>query len=136
MPDFEVFDKSILARGRGPAVTILKGRMLSLNRAAHLALDEPHAVELLFDRKKRIVGLRAVPPNIAHACFVRSSGRSANSPHLVSAMAFLAHYEIDATESRRWPAWVENDILCVNLEDESELATSICAHPVKHDLAG
>ena len=131
MPDFEVFDKTAVLHGRGPAVTILKGRLLSLNRAAHQALDHPHAVELLFDRKKRIIGVRAVEPRLPHACFVRRSGRSANGPYLVSAMAFLGHYEIDTAESRRFPAWVENDILCVNLEDEFEVVHSVCAvrHP-------
>ena len=45
-------------------------------------------------------------------------------------MAFLGHYEIDTAESRRFPAWVENDILCVNLEDEFEVVHSVCArHP-------
>lgn len=127
MPDFEIFDKSVLMHGHGPTVTILKGRVLSLNRAAYLALEEPRAVELLFDRKKRIIGLRAVPPSVSHACFVRQSGRSANGPYLVSAMAFLTHYEIDTNESRRWPSWVENDILCVNLEDEAEVVHSVCA---------
>ncbi|MBE7188990.1 hypothetical protein [Jatrophihabitans endophyticus] len=127
MPDFEVFDKSVLHHGHGPAVTILKGRVLSLNRDAYVALEQPGAVELLFDRKKRIIGLRAVDPSVPHACFVRSSGRSSNAPHLVSAMAFLAHYEIDTSESRRWRCWVEDDVLCLNLEDESEVVVSICS---------
>ena len=127
MPDFEVFDKSVLHRGYEPSVTILKRRLLSLNRAAYDALEQPCAVELLFDRKKHVIGLRAVPFSVPHACFVRSSGRSANGPYLVSAMAFLSHYEVDTSTSRRWPAWVESDVLCVNLEDESQLVVSVCA---------
>jgi hypothetical protein len=123
LPDFEVFDKAHVLARHVPTLTILRGRVLSLNHAAYTALDEPSAVELLFDRVKRIVGLRAIAASAPHACFVRSGARRAHGPFLVSAMAFLGHYEIDTTVTRRWHAWVEDAVLCVALDDEYEVVT-------------
>lgn len=129
VPEFEVFDKDAFSSAHTPTITILKARVLSLNYAAFVALEQPAAVELLFDKVKRIIGLRVVPPNVRHACFVRRAGRSRHGPFLVSAMAFLDHYEVDAHESRRWRAWLEDETLCISLDDESERVTSNRAVP-------
>jgi hypothetical protein len=125
MPDFEVFDKANLSLRREPLVTILKAKILSLNQAAYAALEYPDAVELMYDRTKRIIGLRAVVATARHACFVRpSTAHSASGQFMVSAMAFLKHYEIATATSRRWVAWLEDEILCVALDDEAITVTS------------
>ncbi|MBE7195990.1 MAG: hypothetical protein INR66_26360 [Gordonia polyisoprenivorans] len=132
MPDFEVFDKANVLAKHVPMVTLLKGRILSLNRAAFVALEQPKAVELLFDRVKRIIGLRPVLPSIPHACFVRTSGRGHNGPFLVSAMAFVRYYEIDTTESLRWEAWLEDETLCVPLDADAQLVANPRAPQAGH----
>lgn len=128
MPEFEVFDKSKTIPRRLATVTVLKSRMLSLNLGAYTQLERPAAVELLYDWTKRIIGLRAVPSGIDHACFVRTPRRSRNGPFLVSAMAFLSYWEVDTGESRRWPAWMEDGVLCISLDDPWELAVGRGQH--------
>lgn len=134
VPDFEVFDKDNVPSRRVPTVTILKARVLSLNWAAFVALDQPSAVELLFDRTERIVGLRGTAVRMRHASFVRWPNGCRNGPFLVSAMAYLDYYDIAAFESRRWRAWMDDGTLCIALDSESESVTRSRLPSDPHDL--
>jgi hypothetical protein len=124
VPEFEVFDKNRIPGRHQPQVTILKQGVLSLNRAAFSVLYEPDAVELLYDATKHVIGLRLADPRLAHAMFVRRASPSPSGPFMVSAMAFLRHYEIDCHESRRWSGSLEDEVLCIALESESMLVSS------------
>jgi len=60
MPDFEKF-RADAALGDGPTVTVRKGGgSLLINASAFDLLREPTHVELYFDRKERVVGIKGV----------------------------------------------------------------------------
>jgi hypothetical protein len=118
MPNFESFSKRLLPSRGTPVVTIQRRGAMSLNRSAWSAIDSPKAVELLFDRTSHIVGLRPVEPDADNAYPVRPA-TSAAGPFLISAMAFSHFYEIDTTVARRWPAYVEDGVLCVDLRSNA-----------------
>lgn len=117
MPEFEVFRKRMAPLVKDPFVTIQRRGVMSLNAAAYAALGSPSAVELLFDPKERIVGLRATEENSEHAYPVRSTSSKRESTFMVSGTAFTKFYGIDTTESVRRRAVLENGVLCVDLND-------------------
>ena len=133
MPNFESFSRRLLPLKSDPTVTIHKRGTMSLNRSAFAALGAPDAVELLFDRDARIVGLRKVDGVTRNAAHVRRASNSASGPWLVTAMAFVRYYEIDTEVSRRWPAVVQDAVLCLDLTGPSEVVTSNRSRPVDND---
>ncbi|PZS13022.1 MAG: hypothetical protein DLM57_17740 [Pseudonocardiales bacterium] len=115
MPNFETFSRQLLPLKSDPYVTLLKRGTIALNRSAFAALDEPDAVELLYDRERDIVGLRPIDPKADHANYVRRSSPSPSGPWLISAMAFTKFYDIDTSVSRRWAAHLDAGILCADI---------------------
>lgn len=111
---FEVFTPEAVAGSKPAYVSIQKQGIVSLNRAAFLQLGEPKAVELLYDRDRRLVGLRGVDATVKHAQRVRttSNGRT----YLVSAARFMRHYGIPTDVSRRWVAALERNVLFIDLD--------------------
>jgi hypothetical protein len=94
-------------------VTIQSRGNLGLNVAAYEALGEPESVALLFNRAKRIIGLRAVDTHAPEAYPVARQG-NANS-WTVSGRAFLKAYDIPVGEARRYRAEPAGDILTIDL---------------------
>ncbi|MGI8667344.1 MAG: hypothetical protein ACR2N4_15190 [Jatrophihabitans sp.] len=92
-------------------LTIQKGGLICLNRAAYVAFGRPLAVELLYDRAVHTVGLRAVDPRASHSYPVRSASRRRGGPFVVSALAFTRFYDIDISTSRRWPVTIGHGVL-------------------------
>ncbi len=118
MANFETFSRQLLSLKSEPAVTIQKRGAMSINKSAFAILGSPDAVELLYDRRARTIGLRAVRATADHAYPVRRSTRSASGPWVVSAMAFTRFYDIDTSKTRRWPARLADGILCIDLNLE------------------
>lgn len=116
MPQFEVFRKRTVPLVKQPYVTIQKRGVFSLNKAAHAALGEPRAIELLYDPTEKIVGIRSAEETVEHAYMLRSSLAKRESSLLVSGRAFTQYYGINTDISRRWPAYVEDGILCIDLK--------------------
>lgn len=107
-----------------PHVTLHKRGTISLNRSAYVALDSPDAVELLYDRERRIIGLRTIDAKAENSYHVRSTARSASGPWIISAMAFTKFYDIDISVSLRWPAYLDVDVLCVDTSVEGIAVSS------------
>lgn len=124
MPNFESFSRRTAPSTSVPHVTIQKRGTLSLDRSAFEALDAPKAVELLFDRQARIVGLRPVSATDQDASHVRAASRSPRGPWVISAMAFTRFYDIDTSVALRWEAYLEDGVLCVDLTREAVAVTS------------
>lgn len=124
MPNFETFTKRMAPLAKKPYVTIQKRGTISLNAAAHAALGEPDAVELLYDRNERVVGLRAVSKEAEHAYALRAQAGKNVGPFIVSGTAFAKYYKIDTTVSRRWVGQLEGDILCIDLKQPGTEVTS------------
>lgn len=124
MPNFESFSKRMVPTKSMPAVTIQRRGALSLNRAAYSAIGSPHAVELLYDRSARVIGVRPIKADADNAYAVRPATRK-SGPFVVSAMAFSQFYDIDTSCTRRWPAYLEDGVLCVDLSlDNGDPVTS------------
>lgn len=125
MPNFETFTKRMAPQARAPYITIQKRGTISLNKAAHLALGEAEAVELLYDKNEHIVGLRGVLVSAPHAYALRGAGGKEDSAttFIFSGTAFVKYYGIDTSESRRWEAELVDDILCISLDSEATVVT-------------
>ncbi|MEU7198310.1 hypothetical protein AB0B04_33140 [Streptomyces xinghaiensis] len=104
-------------------MTIQKRGVISLNKAAHDLIDNAETVELLYDRKRQTMALRATDDSSAHAYAVRSGSKRGPGQAIVSATAFTAHYGIDTTATRRWKPFVEDGMLCVDLTTEGIVIT-------------
>jgi hypothetical protein len=121
MPSFEVFTRRATPIVTQPIATIQKRGSISFNEAAFQAIAAPEAVELLFDRSARIVGLRGVDPSAAHAYPVRKQPNSKS--FIVAGQAFTQYYGIDTSIARRYPAGVEEKTLVVDLKEEGLVVT-------------
>ena len=114
---FERFDKRSTPITDNPFVTVQKRGPLGLNRSAFAALGEPKAVELLYDRDRELIGIKATSAKEPYAFPVRPQGRKGSRPsnYLIAGQAFTKHYGIDTTVARRFPAEMEDDTLVVDL---------------------
>jgi hypothetical protein len=116
MPEFEVFMGRTSPALREAALTIYPRGLFSVNRAAWNALGEPAAVELLFDRTERLIGLRGAPAQVPHAYPLRT--QSASSSVLVSGRAFTRHFGISTDVARRYLAKMIGDVLAVDVKEQ------------------
>ncbi len=116
MPQFQVFKKRTVPLVKQPYVTIQKRGVFSLNKAAHDELGTPEAIELLYDPDEKIVGIRGVKASVEHAYPLRSGVANRESSFLVSGRAFTQYYGIETDVSRRWPAYMDDGILCIDLK--------------------
>lgn len=127
LPGFETFTKRMVPSGKKPYVTLQKRGLLSFNKAAHIALGEPKAVELLYNRTDRLIAMRAVAEDVPHAYPLRginTKGTAEVTTFIVGATAFTNHYEIPAEISVRRQAEVRDGVLLVDLKDEGVVVTS------------
>jgi hypothetical protein len=124
MAQFDRFIRDQVALKRDPWVTIQKRGTISLNRSAYEMVGSPDAVELLYDAENQIVGMRVGDPRDRDAMRVRSPTGKDTGPFVISAMAYLRFYQIAVDDSRRWPAYLEDDVLCVDLRTPSVSVTS------------
>jgi hypothetical protein len=127
MPQFEVFKKRSKPRNGQPYVTIQRSGALSINTAAYEALDSPKAVELLYDQQERIMGIRPADAGSEFAYPIRGVRGS----YVFSGIAFTHYYDIDTEVSRRWSAYLDDGVLCVDLKGEgTPLTTGAKAEPL------
>ncbi|WP_143709990.1 hypothetical protein [Kocuria flava] len=104
-------------------MTIQKRGVISLNKAAHDLLDNAETVELLYDRDRQVMALRATDDSAPHAYAVRNGSKRGPGQTIISATAFTSHYGIDTTATRRWKPFVEDGMLCVDLSEEGTVIT-------------
>jgi hypothetical protein len=123
--DFERFDKRHIAIAGSPFATIQQGgRVMTLNRVAYEMLGGPEAVELLWNKQNRVIGVRQVSPKEPYAFPLRAQGRKGREPsnYLVAAQAFTKHYDIDTSVAMRYPVEMQGDVLTIPL-DRGTVAT-------------
>jgi len=118
---FETFKRQRVRPSDEPYVTIQRKGVIALNSAAFEALDRPEAVELLYDRSERLVGVRKVDPSVEHAYIVRGQGESrgrVSTNWLISGTAFAKYYGITTEVARRWKARIdEGPTVVVDLKE-------------------
>ncbi|KHE74176.1 hypothetical protein AS25_08365 [Kocuria marina] len=113
---FEVFDQRRTPMKGAPSVTIQKSGLISINSAAHALIDAPEVIEILFDPDRQVIAFRAaeISPR-SYRLRVSSSSRQAQ----VAAVSFLGHYRIGHSTSRRYEPFVEEGMLCIDLQGPS-----------------
>lgn len=120
--EFESFDRKAAGVSPHPYVTIQRKGPFSFNRAAYKLLGEPEAVELLFDKRQRVIGFRPISPEKAKAFPVRAQGKNAAN-FMVAGQSFAQHYELDTSVARRYPVYLDEGILILDLNGESVVVT-------------
>jgi hypothetical protein len=123
---FETFTKRMVPLGKDPYVTIQKRGLLSFNKSAYAAMGSPKAVELLYNADRRIVAIRPVGEDVAHAYRFRSLGgqKKEATTFMVAATAFTNYYGIPTEVSVRRKATIEDSVLLIDLNDEGTVVTS------------
>lgn len=122
---FEVFKKSSAPLPSVPSVTIQKRGLMSLNRAAYQLIGSPDAVELLWDRERKLIGIR--PADIASPDGYPARAQSATSnrgPILVAGSMFTRFIELDTSRAKRWVPRLDDGILCIDLNVEGQPVSS------------
>lgn len=115
---FEVFNKRMAPLAKAPSVTIQKRGIFSINKAAHKLIGEPKTVELLFDKDNQIIALRESEQ--PHAYAIRPQSKQRDTGQMVlSATAFTQFYDIDTSISRRFKPYVQDNMLCIDLNGPS-----------------
>jgi hypothetical protein len=122
---FERFDKRKASASQNPFVTLQKRGPISLNQAAFEQLGRPEAVELLYARTERVIGLKPTSPKQPYAFPVRPQGsRGRTGNYTVAGQAFTKNYGIDTSIARRYAAEMQHDgTLLVDLKNSGVDAT-------------
>ncbi len=122
---FEVFDRSSAPGPTIPFVTIQRRGLISLNRGAYDALGAPSAVELLFNKERRVIAIRPADPASPRAYGLRQQGgENGSKTYLLAGAAFTAHYKIDTSVARRYGVERHGEMLLVDLEQEGAVAVT------------
>lgn len=115
---FEVFTGRVVATPHPPLyATFQKRGLLTLNRAAFQALGEPEAVELLFNRDTRSMGIR--PTGMGHSWSYKLRREERSGMFKLSIAAFRRHYGLpEVTVAMRYRATQRDDMLVIDLNQE------------------
>jgi len=104
---FEIFSRKATYRGV-PSVTFTKTGRMAFNKAA-TAIFEKNAVEnvlLLWDKDKRLIGVRPITKKDNRAYFVSAGTRKSGCGF--TAMTFVKYIGLDISSSRAFPTrWDE-----------------------------
>ena len=76
-----------------PRVTLGAKSTFYLNGTAYEAMDQPAAVEMLYDGNERIIGLRPVDIRKRNAFVIKPHGKTGNYRR-ISAASFCTHYRL------------------------------------------
>lgn len=114
MFEFESFDRRQIPAQSHPMATLQRKGLLSLNRAAVVALGEPEALELLYDPKARAIGLRpiAISEHKAYPIRQQLGARS----YMVSAAKLCSYYGIDTSTALRYAPTMVDGMLVIELD--------------------
>lgn len=124
---FEVFQKGSAPASTIPTVTIQKRGMFSLNDAAFRLIDEPEAVQFMWDASAKLIAIQAVPLTSPNAYPTRRQGPGKDANRgivLIAGTMFTKYIGIDTTVAKRWVPKVEDNMLIVDLNEPSQTVTS------------
>lgn len=121
--DFELFEKGLRVQ-KGPQVTIQRAGNIGFNEASFRALGEPNSIELMYDKKQRVIGFRKAAEDSLYGCATRPSGPGRARSAVVSAKMFLMHFEIPFEVPLRYEAELVDGILIVDLKKPGQEAMS------------
>ncbi len=118
---FEAYDRTLDRwTNRRAAVSIRKGGAIALNFLAFRVIGNPEAVQLLFDRAGKQIGIKPCHAEDEHAFKVYSPGRNgrADKSASIHARGFLRYYKIAYEDgARRFKARYEDGMLIVDARE-------------------
>lgn len=125
---FKVFEKGSAPAPTIPTVTIQKRGMFSLNEAAFSMIDEPEAVQFLWDEENRLIAIQAAKLTDPNAYPTRRQG-PAGAPQkrgivLIAGSMFTKFIGIDTSVAKRWVPEREGDMLIVDLNKPAQTVAS------------
>ena len=118
--DFEIFEAGpVLQTTDQPHVTISKLGHIFLNRHALALIGDPIAVTMMYDRRRKIIGLMPSDRRRPHSFPLRRKDGEASRGRMLHAMNFCRHYGIRPTETLAFltPQVNNNGILVLNLHE-------------------
>ena len=121
MPNFEPFRRAT-PRAEGPTATLTERGVLTLSREAVELIGSPEHVRLLWDRDARVLGVQAASTD--HPDALRLSITRGMGARNIAAKDFARWADIDLTPTRRWPAHLDGEVLCVDLSTPGTKVTS------------
>lgn len=125
---FEVFQGQRVRVTDEPTITIQKRGNISLNLPAYEALDSPEYVELLYDRERRLIGIRKTADAKSQSAYMvrplSPRNKRPASSYLLSGAAFTAFYGIPTQRAHRWTAREEDGMLVIDLNTPGLEVTS------------
>ncbi len=114
--EWEVFKRNRSPAIKAPAVTLMQRGQLSINDAAFAELGSPKAVELMYSRPDRLIGIQAVDPAEPHAYIPRTAAKNqGHGPYIVSGAAFFSHFAIEVGQTTRHAVTVKDGVLLIDL---------------------
>lgn len=122
---FEEFDRRAAPVSATPMVTLQRKGLFSLNRAAFEALGEAQTVTLLYNRERRIIGIRPTEPSSPRAYPVRRVGQG--HTYIIAGTAFTSYYQIPTDTARRYVAAMLGDMLTIDLTQDAPVVTGVRA---------
>lgn len=121
---FEVFEKGSAPMPSVPSVTIQKKGLFSLNEAAQKLLNNPEAIQFLWDAERKVIGLRPVQVTEPNAYPARrqntAAGKRGRGPVLVAGTMFTKFIGMDTSVARRWVPKVEDGMLIIDLNEPGQ----------------
>ena len=114
--DFQEFTGRSTPAVHEPMATVQRsGKSISLNHAAFEALGRAEHVVLLFDVKRRAIGIKPASADVPHSYAVKRQNHS--DSYLVSSSAFTSHHRIDTSVSRRYRCTVLGNVLVIDVDN-------------------
>ena len=130
-PDFEFFQGNLSESRTLPQVTVRKGGLMVLTRAAvDLLGDDVTHVQLAYNRKSGAIGIRASAEDAPGCYHLRTQPKSPS--RLVGGKRFFRHHQLPCTEAQTFS--IEdfgNGIIGFQLPEQSELAEAAPAEEPK-----
>jgi hypothetical protein len=119
--NFEVFTgRNKPASNKTMRVSLNKRGAISFNHAAFVGMGEPKAVELLYDKETKAIGVRASTEEARHAYPVRSQGNSKS--YLIGAVAFTQYYDIKPESTIAFDPLVEDGVMVLEFSKAVNVA--------------
>lgn len=118
---FEIFTgRNKPASSKTMRVSLNKRGAISFNHAAFVALGEPKAVELLYDKETNAIGMRASKEDVRHAYPVRAQGKSKS--YIIGAVAFTQHYDVKPENTITFDPLIEDGIMVLEFSKAVNVA--------------
>ena len=127
---FEVFKKGSAPIAGVPSVTIQKRGLFSLNDAAMKLIDEPAAVQFLWDETERLIAVRPAPPEDPDAYPAREQTANKARPGgkrgatLVAGSMFSRFIGLDTSVAKRWVPKVVDGMLIIDLKEDGQVVVA------------